>query len=70
MDRLNSNRLLTAMLLYGLLAVSAFYTLSGNIRLVVWIFLAGLAFKTWLAREREKLDSAGEVEAPPAAEEP
>ncbi|MCZ2155914.1 MAG: hypothetical protein LC114_18765 [Bryobacterales bacterium] len=70
MDRLNPNRLLTAMFLYGLLAVAASQTLSGNIRIVVLLFLAGLALKTWLVREREKLEALDEVEVPPIVEEP
>jgi len=32
-----------------MLAVLAGFTLEGNIRLGTWIFLGGIALKTWLA---------------------
>ena len=38
----------TAMLCYAAIAVLATVTLDGNFRLVVWIFLAGLAIKTYV----------------------
>ncbi len=38
------------MLSYGAFALIAGFALDGKIRLVVWIFLAGLALKTWIAR--------------------
>ena len=41
-------RLLWAMAAYGLLALMAALTLDGKFRLGVWIFLAGLALKTWI----------------------
>jgi hypothetical protein len=34
---------------YGVLALLAAFTLDGLFRTVVWIFLAGLALKTWIA---------------------
>jgi hypothetical protein len=37
------------MVCYAILAVLAGYTLEGNIRLATWIFLGGIALKTWLA---------------------
>jgi len=46
-------RYLAAMLSYGALAVLAAATLSGLFRIAVWIFLAGLALKTWIAAVRE-----------------
>ncbi|HZU28523.1 MAG TPA: hypothetical protein VFA04_23565 [Bryobacteraceae bacterium] len=42
-------RLWTALGFYALIAVLAAFTLEGKFRLVVWIFMAGLAVKTWLA---------------------
>ena len=33
---------------YAALAVLAFFTLEGKIRLATWIFLGAFAFKTWL----------------------
>ncbi|MDZ7638906.1 MAG: hypothetical protein U5J83_11790 [Bryobacterales bacterium] len=56
------SRLLVAFLLYGAMAASAFFTLSGNVRIVVLIFFAALAAKTWIGHEREKLFSAEEGE--------
>jgi len=46
-------RFLAAMLSYGALAVLAAATLSGLFRIAVWIFLAGLALKTWIAAVRK-----------------
>jgi hypothetical protein len=33
---------------YAVLAILAGFTLDGKIRLATWIFLAGIALKTWL----------------------
>jgi hypothetical protein len=41
-------RFLTAMAYYTAIAVLAWFTLDGKIRLVVWIFMAGLAARTYL----------------------
>jgi len=41
-------KLYTALACYALIALAAAFTLDGNFRLVVWIFLAGLAAKTYL----------------------
>ncbi len=41
-----------AMGCYALLAVLGWFHLSGNVRAVLWIFLAGLAVKTWIHRKR------------------
>ena len=45
--------LLAAMASYAAIAVLAAFTLDGNFRLVVWIFLAGLAVRTYLATLRK-----------------
>jgi len=45
--------LLTAMACYAAIALLAAFTLDGNFRLVVWIILAGLAAKTYLATLRK-----------------
>jgi hypothetical protein len=37
-----------ALAVYAGLAVLAGLTLDGNIRLATWIFLGGIALKTWL----------------------
>ncbi len=54
----STNRLLVAMLLYGCLAVSSFFTLDGNVRIFVLIVFFGLALKTWAVHERQKLETA------------
>lgn len=38
------------MVSYAVLAIVAGIALDGKFRLVVWILLAGLAAKTWIAR--------------------
>jgi len=43
-------RLRIAMSAYVVLAVLAGFTLDGPIRLAVWVFLGGLAAKTYLAK--------------------
>jgi hypothetical protein len=45
--------LLAAMVSYAVIALLAAFTLDGNFRLVVWIFLAGLAVRTYLATLRK-----------------
>ncbi len=42
-----------AMLAYVALAVLAWFTLSGPFQLATWVFLGGLAFKTWLVTLRK-----------------
>jgi hypothetical protein len=44
---------LTAMVCYAAIALLAAFTLDGNPRLVVWILLAGLAVRTYLATLRK-----------------
>jgi hypothetical protein len=44
---------LAAMACYAAIALLAAFTLDGNPRLVVWIFLAGLAVRTYLATLRK-----------------
>ncbi len=43
------NRFITAMGTYAILALLAGFTLDGVFRAAVWIVLAGLAVKTWIA---------------------
>ncbi len=49
-------RLVTAISAYAVLAVLAGFTLEGMFRWVVWIFLGGLAVKTWIAMLAHKSD--------------
>jgi len=44
------------MLIYAALAVLAGLTLTGNIRLATWIFLGGIALKTWLVVVKRRSD--------------
>jgi hypothetical protein len=44
---------LGALLCYAAIALLAAFTLDGKFRLVVWIFLTGLAAKTYLATLRK-----------------
>lgn len=56
-------KLILAMACYAVLATMAGTTLDGDLRLVVWIVLAGLALKTWIADLRLR----AEKEEPPDA---
>lgn len=42
-------RLLTALAAFAGIALVAAFTLDGNIRIAVWILMAGLAAKTYLS---------------------
>jgi len=42
-------RLMAAMAAFALLGTLAAFTLTGKMRIAVWIFLGGLAVKTWLS---------------------
>jgi hypothetical protein len=37
---------------YAAVALAAYFQFSGKVRLALWIFLAGLAVKTWIHRKR------------------
>jgi len=41
---------------YAVLAILAFFTLDGTIRLATWIFLGAFAFKTWLVVLKNRQD--------------
>jgi hypothetical protein len=49
-------RFYLALSAYAVLAVLAGFTLSGPFRLAIWVFLGGLAFKTWLVTLRRDED--------------
>jgi hypothetical protein len=38
---------------YAAIATLAWLTLDGDVRTVVWIVMAGLALKTWIARRQQ-----------------
>jgi hypothetical protein len=48
-------RFLWAMAAYGALALFVTFALDGKFRLVLWIFLGGLALKTVIAYKRPEL---------------
>jgi len=43
-----NRRFAAAMTCYAILAILAGFTLSGDIRIVTWIVLGGIAIRTWL----------------------
>ncbi len=44
-----NKRLISAMAAYAVIAALASFTLDGMLRVAVWILMAGLAAKTWIA---------------------
>ena len=51
-----SRKLAIAVATYVGLAILAFFTLDGKVRLATWIFLGAFAFKTWLAVLKQRQD--------------
>jgi len=51
-----NRRFVAALSIYAGLALLAGVTLDGNIRLFTWIFLGLLAFRTWLAVLKQRMD--------------
>ena len=49
------SRLRIALASFALLALGATFLLKGEVRLIMWIFLAGLAAKSWIAYKKETL---------------
>ncbi|MCC7234531.1 MAG: hypothetical protein IT163_04465 [Bryobacterales bacterium] len=49
-------RLTAALACYAALAIGAACLLRNEARLVIWVFLAGLAVKSWVAYKKETLD--------------
>ena len=41
---------------YAVLAILAGFTLEGPFRLAIWIFLGGIALKTWLVVLKRRAD--------------
>jgi hypothetical protein len=52
MDR----RFIGAMLCYAALAILAGFTLSGVIRIATWVFLGGIALKTYIVVLKRRAD--------------
>ena len=53
---MTTRKLKVALALYALLGLGAGFFLRGEFRLVVWVFLAGMAVKSWVALKKETLD--------------
>jgi hypothetical protein len=51
-----NRRFTAAMATYAVLAILAGFTLDGDFRLVVWIFLGGIALKTWIVVLKSRQD--------------
>jgi hypothetical protein len=49
-----SRKLRVTLASYAFLAILAFFTLDGKIRLATWIFLGAFALKTWLVVLKER----------------
>jgi hypothetical protein len=49
-----SRKLAVTLASYAVLAILAFFTLDGKIRLATWIFLGAFALKTWLVVLKER----------------
>ena len=52
----SKRKYLAGMLIYGVLALLAGWTLDGNIRIATWIFLAGIALKTCISAWQDRMD--------------
>ena len=47
-DSPSPSRLAAALAAYAIISLLAAFTLTGKFRIVVWIFMAGLAVKSWV----------------------
>ncbi len=54
MRGMTRRRLYSALACYAALAAMAALVLEGPFRLVTWIFLGGLAVKSWIVYERDR----------------
>ena len=54
-EPMTKKRLDSALVCYGVLAATAVAALDGPFRLVILIFLGGLAVKSWVAYKKEQL---------------
>ena len=49
-------RFIAAQCFYVVLAILAGFTLDGNVRIATWVFLGGIALKTWLVVLKRRQD--------------
>jgi hypothetical protein len=50
------HRFKVTMSIYAILAILAFVTLTGDIRIATMVFLGGIALKTWLVVLKRRTD--------------
>jgi hypothetical protein len=51
-----SRKFAVTLAIFAGLAILAFFTLDGTIRLATWIFLGAFAFKAWLVVLKQRQD--------------
>jgi hypothetical protein len=53
---MTTKRLYGAFVTYAALACLGSVTTSGDVRIVLWVFLAGLALKSYIAWAKQRID--------------
>ncbi len=53
---MTTQRLKMALAIFALMALLAGLVLRGEVRLAVWIFLAGLGLKSWISWRKTRID--------------
>lgn len=58
---ISNRKLALALAAYALIAISAYFTLSENMRLAVWVLMGGLALKTLVAAQQLRTQHSTET---------
>ena len=58
---ISNRKLVLALAAYALIALSAYFTLSDNMRLAVWVLMGGLALKTLVAAQQLRTQHSTET---------
>ena len=58
---ISKGKLALALAAYALIAISAWFTLSENMRLAVWVLMGGLALKTLVAAQQLRTQHSTET---------
>ena len=58
---ISNQKLALALTAYALIALSAYFTLSDNMRLAVWVLMGGLALKTLVAAQQLRTQHSTET---------
>jgi hypothetical protein len=58
---ISNRKLVLALAAYALIALSAYYTLSENMRLAIWVLMGGLALKTLVAAQQLRTQHSTET---------